>query len=264
MDELDRLESESVAIFREAFAAIHPLGMLWSIGKDSNVMVWLARKAFFGHLPFPAIHVDTGLEFPEVYEFRDRVAREWSLNLIAAPCPPIEAMDQSLPPNARSASRKTAGLKQVIADRGFRGIVAGIRRDEQSTRAKERVFSPRGSESKWDFRGQPPEFWGHFATTVPEGGHVRIHPLLSWSELDIWRYIKREHIPVVPLYFSHGGMRFRSLGESDITVPVPSPASTIDEIIAELETTRVPERAGRTMDHEAEDSFERLRVDGYM
>ena len=173
-------------------------------------------------------------------------------------------MDQSLPPNARSASRKTAGLKQVIADHGFRGIVAGIRRDEQSTRAKERVFSPRGSESKWDFRSQPPEFWGHFATTVPEGGHVRIHPLLSWSEVDIWRYIKREQIPVVPLYYARNGMRFRSLGESDITVPVKSDASTIDEIIAELETTRVPERAGRTMDHEAEDSFERLRVDGYM
>ena len=224
MDELQRLESESITILREAFATIEPLAMLWSIGKDSNAMVWLAKKAFFGRVPFPVVHVDTGLEFPEVYEFRDRAARDWSLDLIVAPCPPIAEMDQTLPPGARSASRKTAGLKNVIASRGFKGIIAGIRRDEQSTRAKERVFSPRGAEAKWDFRNQPPEFWGQFAVGVPPGGHVRIHPLLGWTELDIWRYIEREQIPVVPLYFARDGMRFRSLGESDITVPVPSKA----------------------------------------
>ena len=263
-DHLDRLESESITILREAFAAVDRLGMLWSMGKDSNAGIRLARKAFFGRVPFPVIHVDTGLEFPEVYAFRDRMAREWGLDLIAAPCPPIESMDPTLPPNARSASRKTAGLKNAIARHGFTGIIACIRRDEQSTRAKERVFSPRGAEARWEFRTQPPEFWGHFATRVPPGGHVRIHPLLGWTEVDVWRYVQREQISVVELYFAKDGRRFRSLGESDITVPMRSTAATLAEIIAELETIRTPERAGRTMDHEAEDSFERLRVEGYM
>jgi sulfate adenylyltransferase subunit 2 len=264
MDHLDILEAESITILREARAKLPKLGMLWSIGKDSNTMIWLARKAFFGQLPFPVIHIDTGLEFPEVYAFRDHLVREWSLDLLLAQCPPIEEMDQTLPPAARSASRKTAGLKQMIGQNRFDGIIAGIRRDEQATRSKERIFSPRGPEVKWDFKNQPPEFWGHFAVSPPRDGHVRIHPLLGWTEIDIWRYTARESIPVCELYFARDGKRFRSLGESDITVPVPSDAADIPAIIAELEKTRVPERAGRTMDHEAEDSFERLRTEGYM
>jgi sulfate adenylyltransferase subunit 2 len=264
MDYLDEIEAESVTILREAKAKLPKLGMLWSIGKDSNTMIWLARKAFFGRLPFPVIHIDTGLEFPEVYAFRDRLIRELDLNLIAAPCPPIEDMDASLPPAARSASRKTAGLKGLIERDGYDGIIAGIRRDEQATRAKERVFSPRGVDAKWEFKNQPPEFWGHFALSPPAGGHVRIHPLLGWTEIDIWRYSQREGIPICELYFAKNGKRFRSLGESDITVPIESNAADIPQIIAELERTRVPERAGRTMDHEAEDSFERLRTEGYM
>src|SRR5271154_3074647 len=146
MHHLDRLESQSVYILREAFNKIGRLAMLWSFGKDSNVMIHLARKAFFGRVPFPLIHCDTGLEMDEVYAFRDRYAKEWEIDLISHPCPPIEATDATLPQAARVASRKTLGLKEVTEKHGFTGIIAGIRRDEEATRAKERVFSPRGAE----------------------------------------------------------------------------------------------------------------------
>lgn len=261
---LDALESRTIYILREAFARVDPLGMLWSIGKDSNALLWMARKAFFGHVPFPLVQLDTGMELPEVYEFRDRAVADWNLNLIIHQCPPEEEMDPTLPPATRAAARKTEGLKTLLLERRFRGIIAGIRRDEQSTRAKERVFSPRSLDGRWDFRDQPPEFWDQYKTEFPEGTHVRIHPLLHWTEIDIWHYTQREGIPVVPLYFARDGKRYRSLGEKNITFPVESNASTIDEIIAELEATKVPERAGRAMDTEAEDSFERLRSSGYM
>lgn len=173
-------------------------------------------------------------------------------------------MDPTLPPATRAAARKTEGLRSVLARDKYRGVMVGIRRDEQATRAKERVFSPRALDGAWDFRNQPPEFWDQYKTDFPEGVHVRIHPLLHWSEIDIWRYTKAEGIPVVPLYFARDGKRYRSLGEKNITFPVASDAATIDEIIAELMVTRVSERAGRTMDKETEDSFERLRSSGYM
>jgi len=262
--DLDALESESIYILREAYNRLDKIGMLWSLGKDSNVMLWLAKKAFFGHVPFPVVHVDTGKKFPEMYEFRDRYTREWGLDLILGDCPPVEEIDDSLPPAARSAARKTAGLKRLLDREGFGGLIAGIRRDEQATRAKERVFSPRGDHGQWDFRDQPPEFWDQFNTDFRPGTHVRIHPLLQWTEVDIWRYTQREGIPTISLYFARDGRRYRSLGDQDITFPVESTAETIDEIIEELRTTRVAERAGRAMDHEAEDAFERLRVQGYL
>ena len=264
LDALDALESRSVYILREAFNKIDKPAVLWSLGKDSNVLLWLIRKAFFGHVPFPAVHIDTGRKFPEMYEFRDRYAAEWDLDFVSASCPPLDEIDPSLPAAARAAARKTAGLKRLIDERGYTGIIAGIRRDEESTRAKERVFSPRGTTGQWNFRDQPPEFWDQFKTVVPPGAHLRVHPLLHWSEIDIWRYTRRENIPTISLYFAKDGKRYRSLGDRDITVPVESTAATIDAIIAELEATSVPERAGRAMDHEAEDSFERLRADGYM
>src|SRR5216683_2787573 len=223
MDRIDELEAQSIFIFREAFARMRKLALLWSLGKDSNVMIWLARKAFFGHVPFPAMHVDTGKKFPEMYAFRDRYANEWGLDLIA-----------------------------------------GIRRDEEATRAKERVFSPRGLEGHWDVRDQPPEFWDHFNARLPAGAHMRVHPILHWTETDIWAYTRREGIPIIPLYLARDGKRYRSLGDADITSPVASQASTIDEIITELDGTKVPERSGRAMDHESEDAFERLRVSGYL
>jgi sulfate adenylyltransferase subunit 2 len=176
----------------------------------------------------------------------------------------VEDIDPTLPPAARSAARKTVGLAAMIEQHGFAGVVAGIRRDEQATRAKERVFSPRGAGHKWDVRNQPPEFWDQFVAPVERDAHVRVHPLLAWREVDIWRYIAREGIPVVDLYFARDGRRYRSLGDRDITEPVESEAATIAEIIAELQSTDEAERSGRAMDHESEDAFERLRVAGYL
>ena len=264
MDHLDALEAQSIYILREAFARLKKLALLWSLGKDSNVMIWLARKAFFGKVPFPALHVDTQKKFPEMYAFRDQYAKEWGLDLKVDFCPPIEEIDPTLPPAARSAARKTEGLKLALAKYGFDGLIAGIRRDEEATRAKERVFSPRGLEGGWDVRDQPPEFWDHFNASPPQGAHLRIHPILHWTEEDIWAYTQRENIPIIPLYLSNNGKRYRSLGDQDITNPVVSNASNIDEILIELKGTKVPERAGRALDHETEDAFERLRVAGYL
>jgi sulfate adenylyltransferase subunit 2 len=264
MDRLDDLEAQSIFILREAVNQLTPIGMLWSVGKDSNVLLWLARKAFFGRVPFPVILLDTGNEFAEVYAFRDRIIAEWGLNYLDAPCPSVDETDPTLPPKARAAARKTLGLKRIITQRGFRGMILGIRRDEQAIRSKERVFSPRDASGSWNFRSQPAEFWDQYNADAPPGGHVRVHPLLAWTEVDIWRYIAREGMPVVPLYFARGGSRYRSLGEKDITFPIASSAATIDEIIAELVQSREPERSGRAMDHESEDAFERLRSEGYM
>ncbi len=264
MHDLDELEAESVFVIREAVETLKNPCMLWSLGKDSNVMIWLTKKAFLGQVPFPVAHLDTGKEFPETYEFRDWAHKEWGLNLIADDCPPIEEVDETLPPASRFAARKTLGLKQTLERYGFDGIFAGIRRDEQATRAKERFFSPRSFDGSWDFRTQPPEFWNQYNVEIPPGTHLRVHPLLHWTEVDIWRYIERENIPVVPLYFAKDGKRFRSLGEIGITFPIDSEASTIAEIIAELRATNTSERDGRAMDHEAEDAFERLRTSGYM
>lgn len=266
MDNLDALESQSIYILREAYNKIEKLAMLWSIGKDSNVMLWLARKAFFGHVPFPLVHIDTTFKMPEMIEFRDRVAREWGLNLVVGTNRAALAagMNHTKGRIVCCTALKTDGLKQIIEANGYTGIIAGIRRDEEGTRAKERVFSPRGLEAQWDYRDQPPEFWDQYKTDFPPGTHVRIHPLLHWTELDVWRYIRRENIPVVSLYFAKDGRRYRSLGCAPCTGSIESQAATLDEIITELESTRVSERSGRAQDKESEDAFERLRVGGYM
>ncbi|MBI2978833.1 MAG: sulfate adenylyltransferase subunit 2 [Rhodospirillales bacterium] len=266
MNHLDSLESKSVYILREAFSRINRLAMLWSIGKDSNVMLWLTRKAFFGHVPFPVVHVDTTFKLPEMIAFRDRYAKEWGLDMIVA------SNDEALRGGMNHkkgrvvccSALKTEPLKRIIAERGFTGVIAGIRRDEEGTRSKERVFSPRGENAHWDLADQPPEFWDQFKTDVPKGTHLRVHPLLHWTEIDVWRYVERESIPVVDLYFARDGQRYRSLGCAPCTGSIASNATTVAEIIAELESTRVPERAGRAQDKESEDAFERLRTDGYM
>ena len=266
MNDLDALEAQSIYILREAFNRLDKIAMLWSIGKDSNVMLWLARKAFFGHVPFPVVHVDTKHKIPEMIEFRDRVAREWKLPMIVGENRP--ALDAGMGPHQGRveccSALKTDGLKQVLAEHGYTGVIAGIRRDEEGTRAKERVFSPRTEAAEWDFKDQPPEFWDQFKTDFAPGTHLRIHPLLAWSELDVWRYIEREEIPVVDLYFAKNGRRYRSLGCAPCTGSVESNASTVAEIIEELATTRISERSGRAQDKESEDAFERLRAGGYM
>ena len=261
---LQQLEADSIFILREAYNRVKPLAMLWSMGKDSTALLWLARKAFFGKVPFPVVLLDTGMELPAVYAFRDRLIKEWDLECINHPCPPEEAMDQSLPPHTRAAARKTEGLKTLLEEHRYKGIIVGIRRDEQGLRAKERVFSPRAADGGWAFKEQPAEFWGHYRSQYPPGTHLRIHPLLDWSELDIWRYTQAENIPFCDLYLSRGGKRYRSLGEKNITKPIESPAASLEDIIAELETTRTSERSGRLMDNETENAFELLRAGGYM
>ncbi|MCK5285220.1 MAG: sulfate adenylyltransferase subunit CysD [Alphaproteobacteria bacterium] len=267
---LDELEAQTIYIIREAYNRLHPLGMMWSIGKDSTALLWMVRKAFMGRVPFPVALLDTEQEMAEVYAFRDRLVKEWNLNCINQMCPPEEKMDKTLPPNTRAAMRKTEGLKDLMEDRKFKGILCGIRRDEQGLRAKERVFSPRSEDGTWDFKDQPPEFWDQYKTEFPEKCHLRIHPILQWTEVDIWRYHQRENIPYCDLYLARKDnktgkmMRYRSLGEKNITFPVESSASNLDEIIKELETTSVSERSGRSMDKETEDSFEKLRARGYM
>lgn len=265
MDELiDELEARSIAILREAFFRVQPLCMLWSMGKDSTALLWLVRKAFLGQVPFPVVLLDTELELPEVYRFRDEITVAWNLDLRNELCPPESSIDATLPPATRAAARKSAGLRALVLREKFRGVIVGIRRDEQAMRAKERVFSPRLADGSWNLKHQPPELWDVYHTEIPVDQHLRIHPLLDWTEIDIWRYTQRENIPFVPLYLSCDGKRYRSLGEKNITVPIVSKASTIDEIIDEIETTKQAERAGRLMDHESEDAFEKLRTGGYM
>lgn len=269
MDYLSKLENQSIYIFREAFNKFEHLAMLWSIGKDSTVLLWLARKAFFGHVPFPLVHVDTTYKIPSMIAYRDRLVREWNLQLVTGKNARVLESGATFP-NGKATRVECCGrlkkdaLKEVLEQHKFNGVIVGVRRDEEPTRAKERYFSPRDKNMEWNVEDQPPELWDQFNTTVPAGAHLRIHPILHWTELDIWVYTRREGIPAMSLYFSQGGKRYRSLGDQDITFPVASDASTLDEIIEELARTRTPERSGRAMDHEAEDAFERLRASGYL
>jgi sulfate adenylyltransferase subunit 2 len=267
---LDRLESDSIYILREAFRKVPHLAMLWSMGKDSTVLLWLARKAFLGHVPFPLVHIDTTFKMPEMIEFRDRMAREWNLQLVIGRNDKVLAEGRTFP--AGRATRveccsrlKKDALQQVLDEMHYTGVIVGVRRDEEPTRAKERYFSPRGPHMAWVTTDQPPELWDQFRTDVPAGTHIRIHPLLHWTELDVWRYIERERIQVMDLYFDQGaGERYRSLGCAPCTQAIRSVAKNVAEVVAELEATRTAERSGREQDKESEDAFERLRRDGYM
>lgn len=265
-----RHESESIYLLREAFHHFPKMAMLWSVGKDSTVLLWLARKAFLGRVPFPLIHIDTSYKIPEMLDWRDRIAREWKLDLIVARNEPVLAASQTFPTGSTTrvdccTKLKTDALQQVVDAHHFEALIVGVRRDEDATRAKERYVSPRGVDMQWNVTEQPPEFWDQFRTHVPAGTHMRIHPLLHWTELDIWEYIRDEAIPVTPLYFDRGdGTRYRSLGCAPCTATITSTARTVDDIIDELRTTRVAERSLRAQDQESEDAFERLRRDGYM
>lgn len=267
---LDELENQSIFILREAFNKFNNLAMLWSIGKDSSVMLWLARKAFFGHVPFPIVHVDTSYKMPKMIEFRDDVVEQWGLDLRTGQN--REALDAGTTFPNGNATRvecctllKRDALQDVIADNGFEAVILGIRRDEEGTRAKERYFSPRTKNFEWDFKDQPPELWDQFKTDFEPGTHLRVHPLLHWTEQNIWEYIDRERIPVVPLYFADAnGKRYRSLGCAPCTDGVDSEATTVPQIVQELRETQIAERSTRAQDQEAEDAFERLRASGYM
>jgi sulfate adenylyltransferase subunit 2 len=270
MDYLSRLENQSIYILREAFNKFENLAMLWSIGKDSTVLLWLARKAFLGHVPFPLVHVDTSYKIPSMIEYRDQLVRKWNLKLVVGKNEPVLASGETYP-NGRATrvqccgTLKKDGLKQVLEQHHFTGVIVGVRRDEEPTRAKERYFSPRDKNMEWNVEDQPPELWDQFKTDYEPGTHIRIHPLLHWTELNIWEYIERENIPVIPLYFANErGERYRSLGCAPCTFPIKSAARNVREIIEELRHTNTSERSGRAQDKESEDAFEKLRRDGYM
>lgn len=266
MNHLDELEAQSIYIFREAYRKFANLAMLYSIGKDSTTMIHLARKAFFGRIPFPLAHVDTTHKYPEMIAYRDRMVKEWGAELVVGKNE--EALAAGMGPDKGRLNcceaLKTQALSKVIDEHGFKGLFLGIRRDEEGSRAKERVFSPRDKNFEWAYKDQPPELWDQFNTSFEEGTHIRIHPILGWTELNIWEYIEREKIEICPLYFARDGKRFRSLGCMPCTGPIKSEAKTVPEIIAELKTLKDPERAGRAQDQENAYAMQKLRARGYM
>lgn len=293
MDQLEKLEAQSVYILREAYKGLPNLCMLWSIGKDSTVLLWLARKAFFGHVPFPLVHIDTNYKIPEMIEYRDEFAMKWNLTMIVGQNTKALESKQTFPDGAidRIACckalksnalkntlsgawpRKRLNLKtgQYELDQNkdpFTGVIVGVRADEEGSRSKERYFSPRDKQSDWDVGEQPPEFWDQYKTDFAPGTHVRVHPLLDWTELNIWEYIQREQIPITKLYFDQGeGSRYRSLGCMPCTSPVESTSKNVDEIVEELRSgkfSKVAERSGRAQDKEDGGGLETLRRDGYM
>ena len=293
MERLDELEAQSVFILREAYREFKQLVMLWSIGKDSTVLLWLARKAFFGHVPFPLMHVDTHYKIPEMIEYRDRLARQWRLNMMFGENTAALAVKATFPDGNTTrigccAALKTEALKntlsgawprwamdhttgqyvQTTGGEPFTGVIVGARADEEGSRSKERYFSPRDRNNEWDVGEQPPELWNQFKTDFAPGTHVRIHPLLDWTELNVWEYIHRENIPVVSPYFDQGkGVRYRSLGCWPCTKPVQSTSRSIPEIIEELRSGKfanIAERSGREQDKEDGYGLEALRRDGYM
>ena len=265
MNHLDELESKSIFIIREAYKQFKKVAILWSIGKDSSCLLWLVRKAFYGKVPFPVVHIDTGYKFPEMIKWRDEYAKKWGLNLIVGQNK--EAIEAGMNPKNKlecCTALKTQALKDTIAEHKFRAIYLGIRRDEHGVRAKERVFSPRNQDFKWDYKNQPPELWDQYKAKAEEEEHIRVHPLLHWTELDIWKYIKREKIPIIPLYFAKNGKRYRSIGCKCCCGPIDSSAADIDEVIQELKTTKQGERAGRAQDKEEMHAMQKLRSLGYM
>lgn len=293
MNHLDKLESRSIHILREAYSEFDNLGMLWSIGKDSTVMLWLARKAFFGHVPIPLVHIDTSYKIPEMIKHRDRLAKEWALDMIYGQNVNALKEKRTFPDGNESriqccTNLKTNALKNTLNGhwprfrynhdtdqyeieknpKPFTGVIVGARADEEGSRSKERYFSPRDRNNDWDIGDQPPEFWDQYKTDYAPGTHVRIHPLLDWTELDIWEYIERENIPMVTLYYDQGsGYRYRSLGCKPCTNPVKSTAKNNKEIIEELRSgkfSNIAERSGRAQDKEDGGGLEALRRDGYM
>ena len=293
MGQLIDLENRSVYILREAYANFKNIGMLWSMGKDSTVLLWLARKAFFGHVPFPLIHIDTHFKIPEMIKYRDNLVRDMKLTMVVSSNSLALADKQTFPDgNVDRLSccklLKTDALRAALNGEGerffynhetnryekeinpepFTGVIVGARADEEGSRSKERYFSPRDRQNEWDIADQPPEFWNLYKTDFLPGTNVRIHPLLDWTELNIWEYIQVEKIPTVSLYYNQGeGKRYRSLGCYPCTFPVESEARNVQEIIAELSVGKfanIAERSGRAQDKDDGGGLETLRREGYM
>ncbi|MCX7657050.1 MAG: sulfate adenylyltransferase subunit CysD [Oscillospiraceae bacterium] len=295
LEYLDKLEAEAIYIFREVAAECeHPV-MLYSIGKDSSVMLHLALKAFYPEKPpFPFLHIDTGWKFREMIEFRDRRANELGIDMIVYQNK--EAAERGINPFDHGAAytdiMKTQALKAALDKYGFNAAFGGGRRDEEKSRAKERIFSFRNEFHAWDPKKQRPEMWKLYNTRINKNESIRVFPLSNWTEKDIWQYIKRESIPIVPLYFAkerpvverEGNLimvddermrllpgevpllkkvRFRTLGCYPLTGAVESEADTLDDVIAETLAATTSERTSRAIDKEALDSMERRKREGY-
>lgn len=293
---LKQLEAESIHIIREVAAEFERPVMLYSIGKDSAVMLHLAMKAFHpGRLPFPLLHVDTTWKFREMIAFRDRIAKELNLDLIVYINQ--EGVAQGINPFTHGSEKhtdimKTEALKQALNKYRFDAAFGGARRDEEKSRAKERVYSFRDRNHRWDPKNQRPELWNLYNGKINQGESIRVFPLSNWTELDIWQYIYLEHIPIVPLYFAaprpvvrRGGLwimvddermplepgerpeirkvRFRTLGCYPLTAAVESNAETLPDIIQEMLVTTTSERQGRLIDHDQAGSMEKKKIEGY-
>ncbi|HNR99032.1 MAG TPA: sulfate adenylyltransferase subunit CysD [Planctomycetota bacterium] len=267
MDHLEELEHRSIYLIREAYHRFDPLGCLWSMGKDSTVLLHLVRKAFLGKFPFPVLHLDTGYKLAGIYRFRDRIAAEWGVPLVVVKNEAALAAGMGPDSAGRLAcctALKTEALKGALAEHGFRAVLLGIRRDEHGVRAKERYVSPRTADFTWDAGRQTAELWDLYARRESEEAHLRVHPLLHFTEADVWRYVRRERLPVCDLYFAKGGRRYRSIGCEPCCEPVASNAATVDDIIREIGEGRSEERDGRAQDKENARAMEQLRALGYM
>jgi sulfate adenylyltransferase subunit 2 len=293
---LDDLEAESIHIFREVLAGFQRPVMLYSIGKDSSVLLHLLRKAFYpARPPMPLLHVDTTWKFREMIAFRDQVAAAGDVEVLVHINE--EGVRQGISPLTHGATvhtdvMKTVALKQALDQYGFDAAIGGARRDEEKSRAKERIFSFRNAQHRWDPRNQRPEFWHTYNTHIRKGESVRVFPLSNWTEMDVWLYIRRENIPVVPLYFAKprpvverdGALimvdddrfvlrdgetaqmrevRFRTLGCYPLTGAVESSADTLAKIIDEMASSRSSERQGRVIDQDPTASMERKKQEGY-
>src|SRR5437588_3042904 len=295
LNQLKSLEAESIYILREAAAEFTRPVMLYSIGKDSSVMLRLAQKAFFpGKIPFPLLHIDTGYKFPEMIAFRDSYTREISANLIVHQN--RDALEQGANPFVLGTQKccgllKTKALLDALAEGGFDAAFGGARRDEEKSRAKERIYSFRDSLGQWDPKNQRPELWNIFNSRINKGESIRVFPLSNWTELDVWLYIHTEQIPIVPLYFArersvvlrNGSIvlihsedelrrgeraqllqcRMRSLGCVPCTGAIRSQADTVPLIIEEMFSFRRSERENRVIDHDEEGSMELKKREGY-
>ncbi len=296
MSHLQRLEAESIHIFREVAATFSKPVMLYSIGKDSSVMLRLAMKAFYpAKPPFPFLHVDTRWKFNEMISFRDRMARDLGFDLLVHINP--DAIEQDIGPfvhgsNVHTHITKTVGLRQALDKYGFDAAFGGARRDEEKSRAKERIFSFRNAQHGWDPKNQRPEMWKIYNTRVAPGESIRVFPLSNWTELDIWQYILQENIPIVPLYFAkkrpvveRDGMlilkdddrmelrpgekveermvRFRTLGCYPLTGAIESEAASLEAIVQEMLIARTSERQGRAIDKDEAGSMEKKKREGY-
>jgi sulfate adenylyltransferase subunit 2 len=293
---LQKLEAESIHIFREAVAECAKPVMLYSIGKDSTVLLHLARKAFYpAPLPFPVMHIDTGWKFREMIAFRDRIAREAGLDLIVYSNP--QGLAEGVNPFDHGSSyytdvMKTQALKQALDQHGFTAAFGGARRDEEKSRAKERIYSVRGPGHRWDPKAQRPELWSLPNTQLQDGSSLRVFPLSNWTEADVWEYIAQERLDIVPLYFAkerpvvqrNGAwimvddarmrlqtgekpqlrlIRFRTLGCYPLSGAIDSDATTLDDIVRETLGARQSERQGRAIDHDGAGSMERKKQEGY-